>query len=154
MAEDNSETPNADAVEAFLQKQKDIKEEGKLDPEMAKKEAQRLAKMMDEITRLMQDYPGPTPSKVEIAPKVFLERGESQLRVSSYIEDLSGIGGKFITFMHNFKVYPNNFPEKVGVDTLNRLDIGIHTDIATREQVEQLENPHIVNPLQSIYFFD
>ncbi len=154
MSEDQSETPNADSVEEFLRQQRNTHNKNQLDPEMARREAQGLAGMMDEITKLMEDYPLAYPHGGEITPRVFLEKSEFQLRISSHIEALSGIGGKFIIFSHDFKKHSGDFPERVGVDSLNRLDIGIHTDPPTREQIEQIQTPEDINILQSIYFFD
>lgn len=148
------ETPNADAVEAFLEHQRKIQYGEKLDPEEAKRQAQELARMEDGLVKLLETYPKEHPHGGEIIPGVFLETNEYQLRLSSHIENLEGMGGKFIVFSKGFKKYPNDFPDHVGVDSLNRLDVGIHTDPQTRADIEMLEDRKAINLIQSIYFFD
>lgn len=128
-------------------------EKSLINPEVASQMAKAIAKRQVAMIELLRNYP--PHNKPD--DHTFIEKDEFKLRIATHNESVLPLTGtKFITFVHGFKKYPGDFPELVGTDTLNRLDIGVHTDEQTQEQIEGLQerDPKAFNILQSIYFFD
>ncbi|MEK7617362.1 MAG: hypothetical protein AAB414_04880 [Patescibacteria group bacterium] len=129
-----------------------------LNPENVRQEAIRLAKLEEDLTRLLERYFETIPSRegtIHIDEHTDIYKSDEFFYVASLLREISGIGPCYVGFYHFFQ-YPQEAPMIPNIDTTNRLDINIHTDEQTLEEVTRLleSDPLAKNYLGTSYFVD
>lgn len=130
-----------------------------LDPERVKQEVIRLARTEEDLTRLLERYLETIPADrrtIHLDEYTEIYRSKECLYIASLLKEISGIGPRNVGFYHFIHQYPQEAPMIPNINSTNRLDINLHTDKETLEEVERLieSHPLVQNDVGTSYFFD
>jgi len=149
----------------------DLESSKKLEPQEANKQAQEIAHMEEDLVEAVDRYTGDelTPDGTLVSRFNFKGKRGSKIYLAMGINSPHTLGARHMSFEHyNEGVDPQAEPyglgpiqlkdvkTKLGVDTRHYVGLGIHTDQATMQAVEDIKEKQ---PSRSIsentyYYFD
>ena len=119
---ENEPLPNGDAADTFV-----------VEHQRFRVDAAELARAADTLTGLMEQL----DEKQSIAQgdDFYFHREDEQMSLN-VDEMFDGMGHSDVVFYHYFQDGQERFRQNLGLDTPNRLTLGIHTDTETRDRVK------------------